>query len=85
MRVTLEFFGPIQDRIGAAELPMSLPAAPSSLESLVALLAAEREGAEHLLDDKLRVAVNDSVLMPGKPLSLKYGDRIAFLSPFSGG
>lgn len=85
MRLELEFYGPLRDRIGHARQSVEIDRAPSSRGDLVARLAQEMDAAGHLSDPRLRLAVNDEILPAGGALDLKDGDRIAFLSPFSGG
>ncbi|WP_420430756.1 MoaD/ThiS family protein [Hyphobacterium sp.] len=85
MRIALEFFGPIQDRLGSAVDNVELGGEPATAAALIEHLAETLDGGEALRQDHLRVALNDQLIGRHEPLQLTEGDRIAFLSPFSGG
>jgi molybdopterin converting factor small subunit len=85
VRIELEFYGPIQDRMGGARQLAEIDGAPATLDALVAQLAQGLEGGDCLQADHLRIAVNDRLVDRNSQLALADGDRIAFLSPFSGG
>tara|TARA_R110002072_G_scaffold171065_1_gene324816 strand:+ start:3240 stop:3497 length:258 start_codon:yes stop_codon:yes gene_type:complete len=85
MKLTLEFFGPLQDRMGQAETIVDLAAAPADLTALIGTLAPILDAGEALRDPHLRVAINDQICGSASMPTLKDNDRVAFLSPFSGG
>lgn len=85
MKLTLEFFGPLQDRMGNASAQIDLDRAPQSLADLLSLLTGKLDNSAPLQDPHLRVAINDELCPSADSLSLADGDRVAFLSPFSGG
>lgn len=85
MRLQIEFFGPIQDRFGQASLQLEATTAPTSRDALIDLLADAHDSAAALRDPHLQLAINDVLIPAGMSLQLGDGDRIAFLSPFSGG
>lgn len=85
MKLHLEFFGPISDRMQGGGFSVEIDSAPTDRKSLIALIARDHEGAEALDDPHIQIAVNDALVKPGGPLDLSDGDRVAFLSPFSGG
>ena len=78
MRLT--FFGRLRETIGAGELDRSLPANVADTESLRAWIGVQYAD---LLDDKVRIAVDD-VLATG-PVSIEGASEVAFLPPVSGG
>lgn len=85
MRIALEFFGPIQDRLGGAGSHVDLGESPATPASLIEHLAETLDGGEALRSDHLRIALNDQLIGRHDKLQLAEGDRVAFLSPFSGG
>lgn len=85
MQIELEFYGPIQDRLGGARRSAELDGRPATLASLLDQLADRIDGGDCLHDPHLRIAVNDRLVDRNAQLDLANGDRIAFLSPFSGG
>ncbi|ABI66998.1 MoaD/ThiS family protein [Maricaulis maris] len=85
MQFELEFFGPLQDRLGARTDTMRTTAAPVTVDDLIALVAESKPGGDALRAPHIRLAINDKMIARNAPLSLADGDRIAFMSPFSGG
>ncbi len=85
MQVKLEFFGPVRDRIGGVPDTLILDVSPPSLDRLAAILASQIENGDVLRDPHLRFAINDQLVTPEQRIKLGEGDRIAILSPFSGG
>ena len=85
MKVTLEYFGPIGDRMSDSPDMVTLGEKPSTLAALINQLEDKLEGGEALRDPHLRIAINDQLCGKQDALALTDGDRIAFLSPFSGG
>jgi len=85
MQFELEFFGPLQDRLGSRTAIIRTPSAPTSIDDLITLIAETTRGGEALRADHIRLAINDRMVSRNAPLSLGDGDRIAFMSPFSGG
>ena len=85
MQLTLEFFGPLQDRMGTSQMTVSVPAPPGRIDALIALVTAKDDRAAALLDPHIRIAVNDQLVDRSEPLALEDNARIAFLAPFSGG
>ncbi len=85
MKLTLEFFGPLQDRMGGASAHIDLDRAPQSRADLLDLLTGKLDDTAPLKDPHIRLAINDELYPSANSLSLADGDRIAFLSPFSGG
>lgn len=85
MKIKLEFFGPVRDRIGDYPATLTLDACPQTLDALVATLAGRLENGDVLLDPHLRIAINDQLVTRQQTLTLGEGAHIAVLSPFSGG
>ena len=85
MRIELEFYGPLQDRIGLARASFDVADPSCSTTALTAEVARHFEGGDALLNPHVRLAVNDAFVASGTELSVKAGDRVAFLAPFSGG
>ncbi|WP_421789181.1 MoaD/ThiS family protein [Hyphobacterium sp.] len=85
MRIELKFYGPIQDRMGGAGRSVQIAEPPATLADLIQQLAQTFEDSAILQADYLRIAVNDQLVSRHDRLDLADGDRIAFLSPFSGG
>jgi molybdopterin converting factor small subunit len=85
MKLTLEFFGPLQDRMGGPSARIELDNAPQTLPELLKLLTGKLDDVAPLQDPHIRMAINDTLCQQAETLSLADGDRIAFLSPFSGG
>ncbi|MEE2565100.1 MoaD/ThiS family protein [Hyphobacterium marinum] len=85
MKLTLEFFGPLRDRVGQASTVLTLVERPQSIPALIETLVPLLESGEALRDPHLRVAINDQFCSSAENLMLHDHDRVAFLSPFSGG
>jgi len=85
MKVWLEFYGPVRDRVGTPPGALEVDTVPTTLEALVNFLANKLKAGDALHDPHLRIAINDQICGKGETLTLKDGDRIAVLSPFSGG
>jgi molybdopterin synthase sulfur carrier subunit len=79
MPIKLVFLGRLEDVAGAAE--RQVDAASALAEVLDAL---EPELASALRGERVRLALNGSVVAGGK-LALSDGDELAFLPPVSGG
>ncbi|GJL97051.1 MAG: hypothetical protein DHS20C06_08680 [Hyphobacterium sp.] len=85
MNLTLEFFGPLQDKMGCPSTRIQLENAPQTLSQLLELLNGKLDDIAPLQDPHIRLAINDALCPSTETLSLTDGDRVAFLSPFSGG
>ena len=85
MKISLEFFGPIRDRVTQTPETLLLDPVPASLEALVEKLADELDSGDALRDPHLRIAINDQLCSRDQAIALQESDRIAVLSPFSGG
>lgn len=85
MQLVLEFFGPIADRMREAGGPVTLDTPPGLASELIDQLAQTLPGGESLQDPHLQLAINDELVTSGSAIALAEGDRIAILSPFSGG
>ncbi len=85
MQVSLEFFGPIADRMRDANSTATLEASPADARELIDMLVQTLPGGESLQDPHLQLAINDELVTAGSAIALAEGDRIAILSPFSGG
>jgi molybdopterin synthase sulfur carrier subunit len=79
MAIKLVFLGRLEDVAGAAE---RVVAAAATLDDVLAAL--EPELALALRGDRVRLALNGSVVPPDA-LALADGDELAFLPPVSGG
>ena len=89
MRVTVEFFGPAREAIGAARLGVDCDM-PTTAQDLVTRLARDRGGrlanlllAGDRLAPSVLLAIND--VQAAGPVPLKDGDEITVLPPVSGG
>lgn len=80
MAVRLVFLGRLEDVAGAAEL--SLPG-PFTYGALIGRLTHEL--AEALSGERIRLALNGSVIARDAALEIADGDELAFLPPVSGG
>lgn len=85
MKISLEFFGPIRDRVETAPDILELDSPPATLEALIEMVACQLSAEHALRGPHLRIAINDQLYPGNETISLKEGDRIAVLSPFSGG
>jgi len=85
MKLAIEYFGPVGDRMGPGSDTVTLDDRSVSLESLIDRIAKQLENGEAIRDPHLRIAINDQLCGKTDILTLNDGDRIAFLSPFSGG
>jgi len=85
VRVSLEFFGPISDRMRGTAPDIEIATAPRNAGALADYIARALPGGENLKDPHLRMAINDTLANRDDIVELANGDRIAFLSPFSGG
>lgn len=85
MKVRLEFFGAVRDRMKHCPATLTLEPGAQTLDALVAMLADRLGEGDVLRDPHLRIAINDQLATPGEMIALGEGDRIAILSPFSGG
>lgn len=79
MAATLLFLGRLEDAAGAAEL--SVDAGP--LEAVLATL--DPQLAISLLDERVRFALNGTLIGERGGIVLTDGDELAFLPPVSGG
>jgi molybdopterin synthase sulfur carrier subunit len=78
--VRLVFLGKLADLAGAPEREV---AGPLDWPALVSAL--ERDLGEWLIGDKLKLALNGTVLADKTALQAKDGDEVALLPPVSGG
>lgn len=85
MEVKLEFFGAISDRIGDHPAALTLDPCPHTPGVLISELADRLANGGALRDPHLRIAINDQLVTADQKITLGDGDRIAILSPFSGG
>ncbi len=76
---TLVFLGRLEDLAGAPEIPV----AAGPLEAVLAGL--DRELAVALLGERIRMALNGTLLSERGGVVLADGDELAFLPPVSGG
>lgn len=81
----LEFFGPLQDQMGGRTDTMRTAFAPATVDDLIRFVADAKPGGDALRASHIRLAINDRLVARHASLSLADGDRIAFMSPFSGG
>lgn len=72
----LHFFGRLRE--GAPAGPV-----PPGIEDIAALRAWLGRGRPDLLDQSVRIAVNDEIVLGN--CALNEGDEVAFLPPMSGG
>lgn len=79
MAATLLFLGRLEDAAGAAELAV----APGPLETVLAAL--DPALAIALLDERVRLALNGTLIGERGGIVLADGDELAFLPPVSGG
>ena len=79
MPAKLVFLGRLEDLAGARELAVK----PGPLESLLADLAPALAVA--LLDERVRFALNGTLIAARGGIVLAEGDELAFLPPVSGG
>jgi molybdopterin synthase sulfur carrier subunit len=79
MSARLVFLGRLEDLAGTAEMAV----APGPLEQVLAGLP--RELAVALLVDRVRIALNGTLLAESGGITLTDGDELAFLPPVSGG
>ncbi len=75
----LVFLGKLEDIAGTAELTV----APGPVEHILATL--DPALAIELLGEKVRMALNGSLITDMGGVSLSEGDELAFLPPVSGG
>lgn len=75
----LVFLGKLEDIAGTAELTV----APGPVEQILATL--DRALAVELLGEKVRMALNGSLITDMGGVTLGEGDELAFLPPVSGG
>ncbi len=75
----LVFLGRLEDIAGTAELAV----APGPVEQILASL--DPALAVQLLGEKVRMALNGSLITDMGGISLAEGDELAFLPPVSGG
>ena len=80
MPLKLVFLGRLEDLAGAAEREV---AAVASLDSVLAGL--EPDLAAALGADRIRLAINGTLVTDRDAVALADGDEIAFLPPVSGG
>jgi molybdopterin synthase sulfur carrier subunit len=80
MAVKLVFLGRLADLTGATEREVS---APLNWSALLDALQAELGG--WLASDRVRLAVNGTVLADKMELQARDGDEVALLPPVSGG
>ncbi|HET9640259.1 MAG TPA: MoaD/ThiS family protein [Allosphingosinicella sp.] len=74
--MNIHFFGRLRD--GAPADPV-----PPGIRDTDALRAWLGRGRPELLDESIRIAVNDEIIFRSRPLDR--GDEVAFLPPMSGG
>jgi len=80
MSVRLVFLGKLADLAGAPELQVAGPLGWSGL-----LAALPQSVADAAQGDRVKLALNGSILADKTALSAKDGDEIALLPPVSGG
>jgi molybdopterin synthase sulfur carrier subunit len=78
--VRLVFLGKLADRAGAPERELDAP-----LDWPTLMNALQRDLGEWLAGDKVKLAVNGSVLADKTALRANDGDEVALLPPVSGG
>jgi len=80
MAVRLMFLGRLEDAAGAAEREVAVAG------SLAAIMAAlDPDLAEVLAGERIKLALNGTLVSDRAALLLKDGDELAFLPPVSGG
>lgn len=79
MGAKLVFLGRLEDLAGSGELVVK----PGPLESVLAGL--DRALAVELLGERIRIALNGTLLAEHGGIVLGEGDELAFLPPVSGG
>lgn len=79
MPAKLVFLGRLEDLAGSSELAVE----PGPLEAVLGKLPVELAVA--LLADRVRIALNGTLLVDRGGIVLSDGDELAFLPPVSGG
>lgn len=79
--IHIEFYGKLSDRMGTS-LSCELPIQDMTIAGLRERLAKDHDYAE-LLKPAIRPVINDEMVQETAIISV--GDRVAFLSPLSGG
>lgn len=85
MRVSIELYGPVSDSMRNVDSAIDIEPSPRSLDALRDVLSCALPDGDALKAPHLRIAINDVLIGPDSTLELKDGDRVAILSPFSGG
>lgn len=85
MQVEIEFFGPVQDQAGTNSMVLDLSADTASLDDVLAALSSALPDGAKIDTHLLRFARNDELIADRATIKLENGDRLALLSPFSGG
>lgn len=85
MRFEFEFFGSLQDRMGGRVVQVETDVAPTTINGLIGLVAQSTDDRDALLAPHIRLAVNDRIISGGAVPDMGDGDRVAVMSPFSGG
>jgi molybdopterin synthase catalytic subunit len=81
MRVTILYFAAARERAGVPSEPLDLPDGATAGQALA--LACQRHPALQAVADKLRLAVDEDFVQPGR--KLRDGCEIALIPPVSGG
>ncbi len=79
----LLYFGKLSDFTGSLSETISLPATVTDTSSLRAWLSTHRGFGAAILDETVRIAINDEIVT--EPSSIAAGDTIAFMPPVGGG
>ncbi len=85
MRLEFEFFGSLQDRMGGRTMQVEADIAPTTIDGLMGLVTQSARDRAALQAPHIRLAVNDRIIARDSLPDMRDGDRIAVMSPFSGG
>lgn len=77
------YFGRLSDVTGMPGETLALPANISDTQALRSWLDAQKSAGGALLDDTVRLAVNNEIVVDPHPVT--DGDEIAFMPPVGGG
>ncbi len=85
MQLEFEFFGSMQDRLGVRSKRVETDVAPTTIDDLIGLVARSADDREAMQAPHIRLAVNDRIINQDTLPDVRDGDRVAVMSPFSGG